>query len=120
LADSRRPGIGSDFLALGVKATSLRDAGAGVHAGTGAPERERWPRAGDGGRNLPGTEQLEQLALEMRAALSVRDAGAAFTDEGDAGSCMSVATLVSEPLREDYQDFAGRNLSEHRPLHLSR
>jgi putative transposase len=66
------------------------------------------------------TAELERLAVEMYArGLSVRDIEAAFTDER--GRCVlskSAASQVSERLWEDYQGFAGRDLSEHSVLYL--
>lgn len=51
--------------------------------------------------------------------LSVRDIEAAFTDER--GRCVlskSAASQVSEQLWQDYQAFAGRDLSEHELIYL--
>jgi transposase-like protein len=66
------------------------------------------------------TEELERLAVEMYArGLSVRDIEAAFTDER--GRCVlskSAASQVSEQLWQDYQAFAGRDLSEHELIYL--
>jgi putative transposase len=66
------------------------------------------------------TEELERLAIEMYArGLSVRDIEAAFTDE--CGRCVltkSGASQVAERLWEDYQSFAGRDLSVFKVLYL--
>jgi putative transposase len=66
------------------------------------------------------TEELERLAVEMYArGLSVRDIEAAFTDaQGRSVLSKSAASALSERLWEDYQSFAGRDLSEWRVLYL--
>jgi len=66
------------------------------------------------------TEELERLAVEMYArGLSVRDIEAAFTDaRGHSVLSKSAASALSERLWEDYQDFAGRDLSQWCVLYL--
>lgn len=66
------------------------------------------------------TEELERVAIEMYArGLSVRDIEAAFTDaRGQCALSKSAASQVSERLWEDYQAFAGRDLSGYRVLYL--
>lgn len=66
-------------------------------------------RAALGGKS----EELERLALEMYArGLSMRDIEAAFTDEGGRSVLSrSAASRVAERLWDDYQAFAGRDLS---------
>lgn len=66
------------------------------------------------------SEALESLAIEMLArGLSVRDIEDAFKDE--TGRLLLSRTAVSElgeQLWADYQDFAGRDLSEHEIAYL--
>ena len=66
------------------------------------------------------TQALEDLAVEMLArGLSVRDIEDAFRDES--GRLLQSRTAVSEigeRLWADYQEFAGRNLSEYDIAHL--
>ncbi len=66
------------------------------------------------------SEELDRIAIEMYArGLSTRDIESAFTD--DAGRCVlskSAASQVSERLWQDYQAFAGRDLSEQTILYL--
>lgn len=83
--------------------------------GTVAPYRSEIRDALDG-----RTEELERLAIELYArGLSVRDIERAFTDER--GACVlsrSAVSAVTERLWEDYQAFAGRDLSEFKVLYL--
>jgi putative transposase len=67
-------------------------------------------RAGLAGR----TAELEQLAVEMYArGLSTRDIEAAFRDEGGASVLSRTAvSQVTERLWQEYEAFAGRDLSE--------
>src|SRR5258706_3471314 len=66
------------------------------------------------------SEELERLAVEMYArGLSMRDIEAAFT--GCDGRCVlskSAASQVAERLWDDYQAFAGRDLSIFNVLYL--
>ncbi len=66
------------------------------------------------------SEELERLAVEMYArGLSMRDIEAAFTDErGRSVLSRSAASRVAERLWDDYQEFAGRDLSELQIVYL--
>lgn len=66
------------------------------------------------------TEELERLAVEMYArGLSVRDIEAAFSDEsGRSLLSRTAVSEITERLWEEYEAFATRDLSEHRPMYL--
>ena len=66
------------------------------------------------------TEELERLAVEMYArGLSVRDIEAAFTDpSGRSVLSKSAASALTERLWQDYESFAGRELTEFKVVYL--
>src|SRR5213592_2925965 len=83
--------------------------------------RDIWSLEDGGSRTLGmRTEELERLAIEMYArGLSVRDIEAAFTDaSGKSLLSKSAVSQITERLWADYQDFAGRDLSEYRVVYL--
>lgn len=66
------------------------------------------------------TAELERLAVEMYArGLSTRDIERAFTDEaGQSVLSKSAVSQVTEVLWQQYEAFAGRDLSEFKVLYL--
>lgn len=66
------------------------------------------------------SEELERLAIELYArGLSMRDIEATFTDaEGRCALTRSAASQVAERLWDDYQAFAGRDLSDEAIVYL--